>query len=183
MRTTSPRRVPEQRTLLIGMGNPFLSDDAVGVRLATELERRLGPRPGLDVVMECSVGGLALLDVVAGYDALIAMDAVRTRDGIPGAWWYLSGVQLQHTRHLTSIHDVNFATALELGRRLGMKIPNDDRVHVFAVEVRETSLFSASMTEPLEAAFPSLSDAIFEKVSRILHDGCHETSLEAISSP
>jgi Ni,Fe-hydrogenase maturation factor len=33
--------------LLIGLGNPILSDDAVGVRLAGDFAQRLAGRPGL----------------------------------------------------------------------------------------------------------------------------------------
>ena len=74
------------RTLLLGMGNPVLRDDAVGVRLAAQIGARLGSRPELDVIEECSVGGLNLLDVVEGYDRLIVLDSIKA-GGPPGHWY------------------------------------------------------------------------------------------------
>ncbi len=59
------------KTLLLGMGNPIVSDDAVGIMLARDVGAALGPRPGVDVIDECSIGGLNLLDLVAGYDRLV----------------------------------------------------------------------------------------------------------------
>ena len=95
------------RTLLLGMGNPILSDDAIGVRLAAELGRRLPPRPDLDVREECSVGGLNLLDVLTGYQRVIVLDAVKTAAGVPGDVYRFSAGDLGDTLHLTNIHDVN----------------------------------------------------------------------------
>ena len=101
------------------MGNPFLSDDAVGIRLARELGRHLADHPHLDVVEECPVGGLDLLDVVKGYDQVIVLDSLRTEGGTAGDSHHFTADALRGTIHLEGIHDVNFATALELGRRRG----------------------------------------------------------------
>ncbi len=45
------------KTILLGMGNPILCDDAVGVRLAQDFKGKLSEIPGLDIIEECSVGG------------------------------------------------------------------------------------------------------------------------------
>jgi hydrogenase maturation protease len=149
------------RTLLLGMGNPILSDDAVGVRLAGDFKARLeaeGGRPDLEIVEECSVGGLNLLDIVSGYDRLIVFDCIKTQGGEPGKWYYFTAESLRETMNLSSIHDTNFATALALGRKLGHKIPAENEVHIFA----------ENLTPPLENAYPFFSDAIFAAVLRLL---------------
>jgi hydrogenase maturation protease len=156
------------RSLLLGMGNPIVGDDAIGVRLAREIARRLGPRPGLEVVEECSVGGLALLDFVVGFERVVVIDAIRTRGGRAGDWHRLSVADLAPTRNLTSVHDVNFATALELGRRLGLPVAADTAVQVLAVEVERVDEFSETMSPALEAAFPGLAAALTEQVEQWL---------------
>jgi len=153
------------------MGNPILSDDAIGVRLAAELGRRLPPRPDLDVREECSVGGLNLLDVLTGYQRVIVLDAVKTAAGVPGDVYRFSAGDLGDTLHLTNIHDVNLATALELGHRLGVPLPRPAQVHVFAVEVDDVVTFSERMTPALEAAFPHLADEVLEQVEALLAAG------------
>jgi hydrogenase maturation protease len=156
------------KTLLLGMGNPILSDDAVGVRLAADLGRALEARPDLEVVEDCGVGGLNLLEVLSGYERAIVLDSVRTEGGTPGAWYRFDGRALRHTIHLTNIHDANFATVLELGRRLDLPLPEPSEVHVFAVEVEDTVTFSERMTPALEAAFPSCAAAIRREVEALL---------------
>ena len=72
------------KTLLVGMGNRYLSDDAVGIRLVCDFSLRLGRMPNLDVIEECSVGGLNFLDLLEDFGRLIVVDSIRTRGGIPG---------------------------------------------------------------------------------------------------
>ena len=117
------------------MGNPILRDDAVGIRLAADIGQRLGKVSGLDVVTGCSAGGLELLSVIQGYARLIVFDSIKTEGGTPGAWYRFTAADLQETMNLTNVHDTNFATALELGRRLGQDVPAADMSHIFAVEI------------------------------------------------
>jgi hydrogenase maturation protease len=155
------------KILILGMGNPVLADDAIGVRLAKDFKarlNRLATSSHVFFVEECSVGGINLLDVVAGYDRLIILDSIKTQGGIPGHWYTFSAGSLRQTMNLSNIHDTNFATALELGRRLGQKIPPEDQIQVFAIEVEDNATFSESMTPSLEAAYPIISEEIFQKV-------------------
>jgi hypothetical protein len=70
--------------------------------------------------------------------------------------------------NLNNIHDANFATALELGRRLGHKIPPEDEIHIFAIEVQDNITFAEAMTPPLESAYPIISEEIFKEVVYLL---------------
>jgi hydrogenase maturation protease len=142
------------------MGNPILRDDAIGVRLASDLSERLGHVPGVDVVAECSAGGLELLPLIDGYQRLIVFDSIQTRGGTPGRWYRFSAADLQTTLHLSNVHDTNFATALELGRRLGMAVPSAIETHVFAVEVLDAATFDERMTPDLERAYPACAEGI-----------------------
>ncbi len=150
------------------MGNPILSDDSVGVRLARDAARRLGSVPGLEIVEECSVGGLNLVDVLAGYDRVIVLDAIRTREGAPGDWYRFDARALRETSNLRNVHDVNFATALELGRRLGVRLPADERIHVVAVEIADDATFGESLSPALEAAYPELIEQILAEIRVLL---------------
>jgi len=150
------------------MGNPILSDDAVGIRLARDIGRRLAGIPGLSILEECSVGGLNIIEVLEGFDRAIILDSIRTVDGVPGDWHRFTSAALRETMNLSNIHDVNFATALELGRRMGMKLPAEEEIHIFAVEALDLITFSETMTEPMEKAYPEFSEAIFREVEAVL---------------
>ena len=152
------------------MGNRILRDDAVGIRLARDLSEHLRGRSGVDIVEECSVGGLNLLDLVTGYDRLIVFDSIKTADGRPGAWYAMTGESFKETMNLTNVHDANFTTALELGRRTGAHIPSPADIHIFAVEILDNTTFSESMTAELESAYPDYSQEIIRRALRLLDD-------------
>ena len=158
------------------MGNPILSDDAIGIVLATALKPRLESLPHVDVIEECCVGGLNLLDVISGYDRLIALDSIRTIGGVPGAWYGFDATALRETMHLRNVHDANFATALELGRHMGAHLPDDRDCHVVAVEVADNMTFSERLSPALEAALPELIDAIRTHVLLIMCAGSSGSS-------
>jgi hydrogenase maturation protease len=102
------------RTLILGLGNPILSDDGVGYHVATALKNRL-QEPEVDV-LEASIAGLDFLDLLTDYDKVIIIDAIQTGEGKPGQIYRLEPEILANTRHAGTPHDVNLATALELGR-------------------------------------------------------------------
>ena len=156
------------RTLLLGMGNPILSDDAVGIRLVSDFRRRLGNVAGLDIVDDCTAGGMDLLQIIEGYDRLLLVDSIKTRERSGGSWFRFTGDRLRKTVHLTNIHDANFATTLSLGRLLGMKLPSDQDIHIFAVEVLDNFTFSNKMTDRLERTYSIYSDEIFYEVRALL---------------
>ena len=64
------------KTLIIGLGNPILTDDGVGVKVARLLEEKidLAAHPRLEII-EASAGGLRLMEVVLDYDRVILIDA------------------------------------------------------------------------------------------------------------
>ena len=163
----TPDRCP--KTLLLGMGNPFLSDDAVGIRLVRDFSQKLGPRPDLEVIEECSVGGLNLLDLLEGYQRLIVVDSIKTKGGIPGRWYHFTAEQLRETMNLTNVHDANFATALELGRRMGMAIPAAAETHIFAVEILDNLTFSERLTDDLERTYPVYCEEIFGELLALVY--------------
>lgn len=158
------------KTLVLGMGNPILTDDAVGIRLAKALAAALPPRPDVDLCPDCSAGGLEILAVLEGYDRVLVFDSVKTVGGEPGSWYRFDGRALGPTLHLTNLHDTNFATALELGHRLGLHLPAAASTHVLAVEVADNRTFSERLSPALEARWDSLSREVLAEAEALLTD-------------
>jgi hydrogenase maturation protease len=156
------------RTIVLGMGNSILCDDAVGIRLARDFRAQAKERPDVDYVIDCSVGGLNLLDLVTGYDRLIVFDSIRGGGGPPGAWYSMTGESFRETMNLTNVHDANFTTALELGRLMNAHLPSAGDVHIFAVEIVDNITFSESMTPELEAAYSTFCPEILRQALDLL---------------
>ena len=77
---------------LLGLGNELLADDAFGILVAREVERRralwgrrfrLPTVAAADIVCS-SASGFHLLDQVLGTRRLVVVDTLATRAGVPG---------------------------------------------------------------------------------------------------
>jgi len=153
------------KTLIIGLGNPILCDDGVGLRVAAELKGRLDQQEV--TVMETSMAGLSMLDLLVGYDRAIIIDASQTMGGKAGQIHRLDPKAFDVTRHAASPHDVNFATALELGSRLGLDLPQ--QIVIFAIEVENVSSFSERCTPEVERAIPVCVEKVVQELNGERH--------------
>ncbi|MCJ7654247.1 MAG: hydrogenase maturation protease [Dehalococcoidia bacterium] len=150
------------KTLILGLGNSLLSDDGVGLTIAAELKSRLEQS---DItVMETSVAGLSLLDLLVGYDRAIIIDAIQTLNGKPGQIYRLDPEAFDTTRRTISPHDVNFTTALELGKKVGLSLPQE--IVIFAIEVSDVSTFSEECTPEIRHAIPTCVEMVLQELKR-----------------
>ena len=152
--------VDVKKTIVLGMGNPILTDDSVGIRVVRELEDKLNPAEY--TIVEASLGGLRLMETIAGYDRAIIVDAIQTKDGVPGTIYKLTEADFNRTRYATNPHDVNFATAIEFGAKAGLKMPAD--YTIFAIEVEEILTFCEKCTPAVEAAIPIATNMVLEEL-------------------
>jgi hydrogenase maturation protease len=153
------------KTILIGLGNPILTDDGVGVKVAYEIERRFGVNtPANLTITEASVGGLRLMELLEGYDRAIIIDAIQTGNGHPtGSIFRLNLTDLREispTQHSASAHDTSLVTALDAGIELGMKLPLD--ITIFAIEVENILDFCEQPTPAVAAAIPLVVDMVLD---------------------
>jgi hydrogenase maturation protease len=150
------------KTLVLGLGNSILTDDRVGLAVAEEVSRRLDTA---DVtVQQASTGGLGLLELVLGYDKIIIVDAIQTKNSDPGRIHRLSPDQFSGNLRSLSAHDVSLATTLELARRLGKDIPKE--IVIFAVEAGDVDSFGENLTPGVAAAVPAVVELVLQELVR-----------------
>jgi hydrogenase maturation protease len=145
------------KTLVLGLGNPILSDDAVGIRIA----QGLGQKTSIQDVVGTSEAGIALLDYAVGYDRLVIIDSIMTKKGRPGELYKLELKDLRPGLNLSSSHGVDIATAFTLGEKLGYPMPK--QVTIYAVEIRDNTTFGERCTQEVEEKIPSIVRQIAEE--------------------
>jgi len=155
--------IPKTKTLVLGLGNPILTDDGVGIQVVQAAAARRSPTDAVTFA-EASVGGLRLLDFLVGYDRVVMVDAIRSHDGRPGEIYRLCPSDLPASIHSGSTHDLSFREALGLGRRLGMVLPEDKEIVLLAVEVEDILTFGDSCTPAVTAAIPRIVDAVLAQL-------------------
>jgi hydrogenase maturation protease len=150
------------RTLVLGLGNPILTDDGVGIRAVRAA--RACCQPGEAAFAEASVGGLRLLDVLEGYERVIIVDAIKMPGRRPGEVFWLSAPDLCASLHSGSSHDLSLAGTLSLGRGLGMILPDDDHLLILAIQVEDVLTFGEECTAAVVAAIPRAVRAILSEL-------------------
>ena len=144
------------KTLILGIGNPMVTDDGAGLKIARQIKER---NPELEVIEACS-GALGLLDVVAGYDKLIIIDSVKTEGGKPGELYKLELQDLPPASDLVTSHGVDIASAFKLGEGLEYKMPRS--VSIYAVEIKDNTNFGEECTKEVAEKIPALAQRIME---------------------
>ncbi len=148
------------RTLVLGLGNPLLGDDAVGLKVAALVRERLGKDSGVDVEEEAS-GGLRLMERMNGYDRAVLVDAAVTGRA-PGTIRRLTPDDLP-TQRTAAAHGIDLTRALMLGRQLGYPMPSE--VRIVAIEAESVLEFRDGMTPAVAAAVEPAVAAVLEELA------------------
>ena len=144
-------------TLVLGIGNPILSDDGVGIHVMRKLQKHVDD-PGV-VFEEAAVGGMALLDMIVGYERVVMIDAIQLSDMKPGELRKMMLDDFAETVHSSSPHDVNFFTAIEMGKSYyGDRMPKE--YIIYAIQADNILDFSEEMTPAVAAAVPGIVETI-----------------------
>jgi hydrogenase maturation protease len=150
------------KTLIVGVGNPILSDDGVGIHLARMLEDLA--IPNLQVA-ELPASGLELLDMVLDHDRVVIIDAIETAGGTPGDHYIMAEEDFRTTVHGSSPHGINIATALEIGRKIvPERMPKE--IIFIAIEAKDLINVSESLTPEVADKLPSIIRMIREDILR-----------------
>lgn len=149
MCATAP--TPEKKTLVIGIGNPLMSDDGLG-RKALEMLAQQDLPPGVELI-ELGTPGWGLAANFEGYQKVVIIDAVRMGQK-PGAWRRFSPQEVRFISNdaSLSLHEPGLAESLELAQALDM-LPEE--IIIYGVEPANTG-FGLELSPQLEETIPSL---------------------------
>jgi len=151
-------KVPEQKTVFIGVGNPFRGDDGAGRAVVRRLRGEIPP--GVKVQEETG-DGAELLEAWKGADCVILVDAVLS-GAPPGTIHRLDArmeklpVWFSHS----STHSFGVAEAIELARTMG-DLP--ERLIVYGIEGLDFSAGTALSPE-VAAVVPAAASLILQEI-------------------
>ena len=155
-----------EKTLVIGLGNPILGDDGVGMVVAHEVEACLGTSERNVEVDNLALGGLSLMERMIGYQRVILIDSLNTGQYPQGSvvtFTLEDLVDLTHG-HSATAHDLTLKTALVMGRKLGASLPADKDVHVVAIEAQHVYDFKEELSPVIAAAKPAAVQQVLDLI-------------------
>jgi hydrogenase maturation protease len=148
-------------TIIIGLGNPILTDDSLGIQAIRELSHRLQGREDI-AFCELYSGGLDLMEAMVGYERAIVIDAAYTKQLEPGTIFPARPNDLIQSRNTCSNHSASIQIALEFGWKAGLPLPQD--IRIWAVEAADVETFSENLTAPVRRALPALIENILREI-------------------
>jgi hydrogenase maturation protease len=148
------------RTLVLGLGNDLVGDDAVGLLVARAV--RDGIVDSVDVE-ESSASGMALLEVFAGYDRALVVDSVRTGRDPPGTVTELALMDVGRVV-APSLHHAGLPEMAAVAERLGLRFPKETRV--LAVEVEDPYTLGAGLSESVADAVEEAAAMVLDQIGR-----------------
>ena len=156
MTDPAPRRIA-----VLSIGNVDRGDDAVGLRVADRLARRL---PSGVALLMCNGDILGLVEDWANYDALICVDAAAPM-GAPGRIHRLDAAQdeLPPCPSPASSHAFGLAEAIALARELGV-LPESTIVYAIEGACFDTG---TAITPNVAAAVDATVERIMTEIGRM----------------
>jgi hydrogenase maturation protease len=163
--------------VILGLGNPVLTDDAVGLKVVEEIERLLAdkPLPGVEVLASTRAG-FELIDLLQGFSHAIIVDAIQVQDPQPGRVHKLGLENVKGNTRLNSIHEITLVDAFELAEKLGISMP--ESVQIYAIEAGDVYTLSETMSAELEKVVVPVAREIIESAKAMVaglgNDECVE---------
>lgn len=147
---------------IIGLGNEFRGDDAVGLMAARRLRQAIGDRAE---VIEAELAGIDLMELIKEARVVILIDAARSGQAAGTIYRLDASVDpIGGQLFAHSSHAIGLSEALELARALGT-LPAT--VIVYAVEAENTEA-----GQPLSTSVAKALDQVVQQVVQEC-DACH----------
>lgn len=151
--------------LVAGVGNPYRSDDGVGIAVLQELKKAQLQNlalPFADLV-DAGTDGLALLDLLPKYQQVIIIDAVNMR-ATPGAVKVFTpqDARLNITHDALSTHGFGLAEMLQLAEQLGVTATT--AITIIGVEPKSLE-FGAELSAEVKQAIPEIVALIGKRIN------------------
>jgi hydrogenase maturation protease len=152
------------RTAVLGLGNPVLADDAAGLHVAAELQRRLRAQPvaGVDVLASTRAG-FELIDLLRGYSRAVIVDSLDLPAPVAGRVRQLTIDDVSGSARLTNQHELGLAAAFELAAQLGEAMPL--AVTIYAIEAGDVRSLGADLTPAVAAAVVELAKRLYTELA------------------
>ncbi len=155
--------VLKDRFILIGLGSPIMTDDAIGLHVAQTVEDM--HLRDTDTLQE-AIGGLEILPMIRGYRFAIIVDAIQTHQQTPGTVMIYDLDDFADTVGDTFAHDINLATAIKIGKQMDPDTMPEKMLFV-AIEVEDIQTMSETMTPHVKESVSSAVNAIMYLMENI----------------
>jgi hydrogenase maturation protease len=148
--------------IVLGLGNPLMSDEGIGTFLVEQLQKQAHKFPKVEFV-DAGTGGMNLLHWLSGRRKAIIIDCARMKTP-PGTMIQFTPDQVESVKRLShrSLHEADILKIIDLAKALN-ECP--DEIIIFGIEP-ETIQPAQNLSETLARKVPDY----LEKITQLLCD-------------
>ena len=77
------------KTALIGLGNPIVGDDGIGIKVVEYIKDTFSLPENIEIIADVSLAGIGLVELFRGFDEIILVDSIQTNKYPKGTVVYL----------------------------------------------------------------------------------------------
>jgi hydrogenase maturation protease len=129
--------------ILIGLGNPIMSDDGIGLLVSRRVHELL---PDCDLELS-PAGGFEVVDLMLGHRRAVIIDSMVTGKHPPGTVLRIDTDSALETLRTGHSHGINFLEAIEVARSCDAEVPGE--VVVYGIEVQDPFSLGQEVSESL----------------------------------
>jgi hydrogenase maturation protease len=165
------------KIVILGIGNPYVSDDGVGPCVVREIEKRI--KDPLMSFVELPTCSIDTLEYLRGFQEALIIDAAKTGHVPAGSLYRVHLHKAPSDSCNLSMHTLGLQSALDLGSALGLPLPHV--IDIFAIEAADTETFHEGCTPEVEAAIPDIVERIIDFLkSKIPNLHCPQENLKVM---
>jgi len=146
------------KILILGLGNEFFGDDGIGICAVRALAPEI--KSQVDIV-ESSLHGVALIDLLAGYDRVIIVDAIQTGSHPAGTLIELDASELRPVS-CPSPHYAGLPEMIQIARELDLEFPV--RIKILAVEINTPFTFGSVISSAILSTVKKINERVVDQL-------------------
>jgi len=147
--------VSTDRVTVMGIGNPLMRDEGIGIRVVEVLMTAL-EFPDNVTLVDAGTMGMTILNLFQDCDYMLVVDAIDGTGEAPGTVVRLSPEDLSPNQVMHSLHDVRLVDVIQTATLMGLH-PDVDCV---GVQIEDMGELSIGLTPAVEAAVPAAVEAV-----------------------
>ena len=161
-----------ERITVMGIGNPLMRDEGIGVRVLETLGATLA-FPDNVALVDAGTMGMGILNLFQDCDHMLVVDAVDGTGEPPGTVVRLSPEQIAPNQVMHSLHDVRLVDVLAAAQLMGVH----PHVECVGIQIADMSEMEIRLSPEVEAAIPAAVSAVLTVLAE--HDVVAEPRDEA----
>jgi len=162
------RGVRRKECVVVGIGNPFMGDDGVGIEVARAL-RRLELGPGV-LVLERQTMDISALGFAEGASKLVIVDAIKSGKPAGTVVKFTAGGAKSPLLRVPLAHELDLQDVLGLAKNGGMRLPPTVVVGVEPADCTAGNGLSAEVA----AVLPRVLNDVRKEVKECLGKGARQ---------